>query len=83
MTKYKNELLGFSKIEIKKEWDNCWERISKLNPIQDSEELAELNEKFDRCVEAFYATDCGDYWEVRSARCVNGKVKHYKVEKSF
>lgn len=78
---YKNELLGLSKIEIKKEWDNVWSEIQKLNPLEDTEKLIELQDKFDKCVEAYYATDCGDYWEVRSARCINGKQKHYKVEK--
>lgn len=82
MTKmYVNELLGLSRTEIRKEWDNCWEKITKLNPVKDVEELVELNKMFDKCVEAYYANDCGDYWVVNSASRVNGKYGTYKVMK--
>ena len=78
---YVNELLGLSRTEIRKEWKNCWDKIQKLNPIKDWEELVELNKKFDKCVEAIYANDCGGYWVVNSASRVNGKYRTYKVMK--
>ena len=78
---YVNELLGLSRTEIRKEWKNCWDKIQKLNPIKDWEELVELNKKFGKCVEAYYAVDCGDYWVVNSASRVNGKYRTYKVMK--
>ena len=67
--------------EIQKEWDNCWDKIQKLNPIKDWEVLVELNKKYDKCVKAIYANDCGDYWVVNSASRVNGKYGTYKVMK--
>ena len=48
--KYQNELLGLSRTELKKEWENCWDKIQKLNPIRDYKELEELNRRFDKCV---------------------------------
>lgn len=81
MIKYVNELLGLSRTGIREEWDNCWEKIQKLNPIKDWEELVELNNRFDKCVEAYYAVDYGDYWVVNSASSVNGKHRTYKVMK--
>lgn len=79
--KYQNDLLGQSKTEIKKEWENLWDKIQKLNPIRDYKELEELNKMFDKCVEAIYANDCGGYWVVNSASSVNGKHRTYKVMK--
>ena len=78
---YQNEFLGLPRVDIQKEWENCWDKIQKLNPIRDYEELVELNKKFDKCVEAIYANDCGDYWVVNSASRVNGKHRTYKVMK--
>lgn len=79
--KYQNELLGLSRTEIRNEWDNVWNEIQKLNPLEETEKLVELNKKFDKCVEAIYANDCGDYWVVNSASRVNGKHRTYKVMK--
>ena len=79
--KYENDLLGWSKEEIKKEWKNCWERLVKLDPIKEASEYVKLNMRFDKCVEAYYAVDCGTYWEVNSASCVRGRYMTYKVEK--
>ena len=79
--KYVNEFLGLSRTEIRKEWENCWDRIQKVNPIRDYKELEDLNKRFDKCVEAYYAVDCGSYWEVKSASRVNGKHRTYKVMK--
>ena len=81
MEKYQNELLGLSRTEIRKEWDNVWNEIQKLNPLEETEKLVELNKKFDKCVEAIYANDCGDYWVVNSASRVNGRHRTYKVMK--
>ena len=81
MIKYVNELLGLSRTEIRKEWENCWDRIQKVNPIRDYKELKDLNKRFDKCVEAYYAVDCGSYWEVKSASRVSGKYRTYKVMK--
>lgn len=67
--------------EIQKKWDNCWDKIQKLSPIKDWEVLVELNKKYDKCVKAIYANDCGDYWVVNSASRVNGKYGTYKVMK--
>ena len=39
---YGNELLGLSRTELRKEWGNCWEKIQKLKPLKDWEELVEL-----------------------------------------
>ena len=79
--KYVNELLGLSRTEIRKEWESCWDRIQKVNPIRDYKELEDLNKRFDECVEAYYAVDCGSYWEVKSASRVSGKYRTYKVMK--
>ena len=73
--------MGQSKTEIWKEWENCWDKIQKLNPIRDYKELEDLNKRFDECVEAYYAVDRGSYWEVKSASRVSGKYKTYKVMK--
>ena len=81
MEKYQNELLGLSRTEIRKEWENCWDKIQKLNPIKDWEELVKLNKMFDKCVEAYYSVDCGSYWEVKSSSRVSGKYRTYKVMK--
>ena len=81
MEKYQNELLGLSRTEIRKEWDNVWNEIQNLNPLEETEKLVELNKKFDKCVEAIYANDCGDYWVVNSASKVNGRHRTYKVMK--
>ena len=81
MIKYVNELLGLSRTEIRKEWDKVWSEIQKLNPLVDTDKLVELNKRFDKCVEAIYANDCGDYWVVNSASSVNGKHRTYKVMK--
>ena len=79
--KYQNELLGLSRTEIRNEWDNVWNEIQKLNPLEETEKLVELNKKFDKCVESYYSVDCGDYWVVNTASRVNGKHKTYKVMK--
>ena len=79
--KYVNELLGLSRTEIRKEWESCWDRLQKLNPIKDWEVLVELNKKFHKCMKAIYANDCGDYLVVNSASRVNGKYGTYKVMK--
>lgn len=81
MSNYTNELLSQSKPEIIKVWNETWEKIQSLNPLKDITELVELNKRFDKCVEAIYAVDCGDYWKVNSASRVNGKYKTYKVMK--
>ena len=81
MIKYVNELLGLSRTGIREEWDNCWEKIQKLNPIKDWEELVELNKRFDKCVEAYYAVDCGDHWVVSKATDVKRKYGTFKVQK--
>ena len=80
---YVNELLGLSRTEIRKEWESCWDRIQKVNPIRDYKELEDLNKRFDECVEAYYAVDCGSYWKVNSASRVNGKYKTYWVKKEL
>ena len=82
--KYQNELLGLSRTEIRKEWDIVWNEIQKLNPLEETEKLVELNKKFDKCVEAVYANDCGDHWDVTKASDVKrrkGTYGTFKVEK--
>ena len=79
--KYVNELLGLSRTEIRKEWESCWDRIQKVNPIRDYKELEDLNKRFDKCVEAYYAVDCGSYWVVSKAPDVKRKYGTYKVMK--
>lgn len=77
---YQNELLGQSKSELKKEWISLWEKILCLDPVKDYKEVEELNKRFDKCVEAYYAIDCGDYWEVNRASRMKGYTT-YKVMK--
>ena len=77
---YVNELLGQSKTELKKERENLWNRLVCLDPVRDNQELVELNKRFDKCVEAYYAVDCGDHWVVNSASRVKG-YSTYKVMK--
>ena len=79
--KYVNEFLGLSRTEIRKEWENCWDKIQKLNPIKDWEELVKLNKMFDKCVEAYYSVDCGDHWVVSKATDVKRKYGTFKVQK--
>lgn len=79
--KYENELLGQPRLELKKEWGNCWDKIQKLNPIRDYKELEELNKRFDKCVEAYYSVDCGDHWLVSKATDVKRKYGTFKVQK--
>jgi len=81
MKKYTNEFLGLSRTDLRMEWESLWDRIQKVNPIRDYKELVELNRKFDKCVESYYAIDCGDYWKVNSASRVNGKHRTYWVKK--
>lgn len=81
MSNYTNELLSQSKPEIIKVWNETWEKIQSLNPLKDITALVDLNQRFDKCVEAYYAVDCGDCWKVNSASRVNGKYKTYKVMK--
>ena len=83
MKEYQNELLGLSRTEIRKEWDKVWSEIQKLNPLEDTDKLVKLNKKFDMCVDAYYAVDCGSYWKVNSASRVNGKYKTYWVKKEL
>lgn len=78
---YQNDLLGWSKEKIKKEWNNVWEKIKSLNPLKDITELVELNKRFDKCVEAYYAVDCGDCWKVKSASRVMGNYMTYTAKK--
>ena len=75
--KYENEFLGQSKTELKKEWENCWDRILTLNPQKDYQELVDLNKRFDKCVEAFFAIDCGEHWDVTKASDVKRKKGTY------
>ena len=81
MENYQNELLGLSRTEIRKEWENCWDKMQKLNPIKDWEELVKLNKMFDKCVEAYYSVDCGDHWVVSKATDVKRKYGTFKVQK--
>ncbi len=81
MKNYTNELLGLSRTEIQKEWENCWDIIQILDPIRDYKELEKLNKRFDRCVEAYYAVDCGDHWNVTKASKINGSGWSFKVMK--
>lgn len=78
---YENDLLGWSKEEIKKEWLSLWDKILSLDPQREASEIAEVNKRFDKCVEAYYAVDCGTYWEVKSASKVRGRYMTYTVEK--
>ena len=78
---YENDLLGLSRTELKKEWENCWDRIQKVNPIRDYKELEDLNKRFDKCVEAYYSVDCGDHWVVSKATDVKRKYGTFKVQK--
>jgi hypothetical protein len=78
--KYVNEMLGQSKPELKEEWESLWNRLVSLDPVKDYQELVELNKRFDKCVEAYYAVDCGDHWVVNRASRVKGYTT-YKVMK--
>ena len=80
MKKYQNEFLGKSRTEIKNEWNSLWDEILRLDPVKDYQQLVELNKRFDKCVEAYYAVDCGDHWVVNSASRVKG-YSTYKVMK--
>ena len=80
-TNYENEHLGLSRTEIRKEWESCWDRIQKVNPIRDYKELEELNKRFEKCVEAYYSVDCGDHWVVSKATDVKRKYGTFKVMK--
>ena len=71
MAKYHNEFLGKSRVEIKNEWNNLWDEILRLDPVKDYQQLVKLNRKFNKCVEAYYAVDCGRYWKVTRASRVN------------
>ena len=81
MKRYTNEFLGLSRTELRMEWESLWDRIQKVNPIRDYKELEELNRKFDKCVEAYYAVDCGDHWLVSKATDVKRKYGTFKVQK--
>lgn len=77
---YVNDLLGKSKYKIKKEWLSVATEIN--NAIKtEPEKLAELNDRYDKCVEAFYAVDCGEYWKVTKSTIFGGVVKTIKVSK--
>ena len=80
MKKCQNEFLGKSRTEIKNEWNSLWDEILRLDPVKDYQQLVELNKRFDKCVEAYYAVDCGDHWVVNSASRVKG-YSTYKVMK--
>lgn len=73
-------MLGQSKPELKKEWENLWGKLLCLDPVRDYKELEELNKRFDKCVEAYYAIDYGDHWEVNRASRLKGYTT-YKVQK--
>ena len=79
--KYQNELLGQSKPELKEEWESLWNRLVSLDPVKDYQELMELNKRFDKCVEAYSAVDCGDHWEVRSGTGLKKNNRTFKVMK--
>ena len=81
MKNYQNELLGLSRTEIQKEWNNLWDKILSLDPVKDYQELVELNKRFDKCVESYYAVDCGDHWVVSKATDVTRKYGTFKVQK--
>lgn len=78
---YQNDLLGQSKTEIKKIWDGLWDKMVSLDPIRDANEIVEVKNRFDKCVEAYYAVDCGNHWEVKSASSIRGRYMTYKVMK--
>ena len=76
--------MGQSEPELKKEWENCWDKILTLDPQKDYKEFEELNKRFDKCVESYYAVDCGDHWDVTKASDVKRKKGTYgtfKVQK--
>ena len=83
MRKYSNEMLNLPKVEIKKEWDNLWDKLFSLDPIRDANEIVEVKKRFDKCEEAYYAIDCGTYWNVKRAsdlrKGINGTT--FKVMK--
>ena len=80
--KYQNEFLGLSRTEIQKVWGNLWDEILRLDPVKDYQQLVELNKRFDKCVEAYYAVDCGDHWVVNSASRVKGYSTHKVMKES-
>ena len=79
---YQNDLLGLSRTDIQKEWNNLWDEILRLDPVKDYQQLVELNKRFDKCVEAYYAVDCGDHWVVNSASRVKGYSTHKVMKES-
>lgn len=83
MRKYSTEMLKLPKEEIKREWDNLWDKLFSLDPIRDANEIEEVKKRFDKCEEAYYAIDCGDHWEVESASNLRKGMKGvpYKVMK--
>ena len=82
MQKYQNEFLGKSRTEIKNEWNSLWDEILRLDPVKDYQQLVELNKRFDKCVEAYYAVDCGDHWVVNSASRVKGYSTYRVIKES-
>ena len=83
--KYSNDFLGMDKRELKKVLDDVATQLDQLNPSDDAdfEKWVVANETFDKCVEAYYAEDCGDYWCVVSARHTGeGRCETYKVKKA-
>ena len=83
--KYSNDFLGMDKRELKKVWDDVTTQLGQLNPFDDAdfEKWVVASETFDKCVEAYYAEDCGDYWFVVDARHTgDGRCKTYKVKKA-
>ena len=80
--KYQNEFLGKSRTEIKNEWNSLWDEIPRLDPVKDYQQLVKLNRKFNQCVEAYYAVDCGDHWVVNSASRVKGYSTHKVMKES-
>ncbi len=83
--KYSNDFLGMDKRELKKVWDDVATQLGQLDPSDDAdfEKWVVAKETFDKCVEAYYAKDCGDHWLVVSARHTgDGSYKTYKVKKA-
>ena len=93
MEEYKNEFLGESKESIKKEWDRVLDKLKDLdrdsmkfyekspspNEFWSSwDKFVELHKRACKCEEAYFAKDCGSYWEVKSWD--GGRI--YKVEKA-
>lgn len=79
---YVNEFLGLSKSVISEKRHKIHKEILALDPLEDIDKIAELQNQADKLVEAYYAIDCGSYWEVNSARVPsNGKPMKYKINK--